>query len=221
MLNNEDFIKYDNELYVVCKRIYEKIGMTVGQWRNETRKLVNDPFLSKYSTKLHVPTCGGVQEAFCLHNKCLSIWLSKINLKILTDAQYKNLMDIINECMDSSYITYKNTNNIYDFESHLRDEIFNIGGFDEFSIVDKEVIYDFGRIDLLAVDNKNNKVCIELKKYKEFDDTKLQLLRYRDSNEFVRVVYMAFIIDDEFNKWCKNNKIEAYTYKRKLEIEVA
>lgn len=221
MLNKDCFTTYNNELFVVCKRVSEIIGLRKGQWENESRKIQNDPLLSHYSFKLYINTKGGLQKMVCLNYKCLNMWISKINLKTLNEDQYKNIINFVNEIIMTDFKEYKNDGAYYDFESHLRDEIFNAGSFEDFLIIDREVMYEFGRIDLLAIDNNDKKVCIELKKYKEFDDTKSQLLRYRDSNEFDRVIYIAFIIDEEFKQWCKNNNIEIYTYKRKLEIEVA
>lgn len=221
MINKDCFIEYNDELYVVCRRIGDLIGLRIGQWRNESRKIQADPLLSNYFKMLAVNTNGGSQKSTCLHVNCLNMWLSKISLKTLNETQYKNIIDLINETIKTDFSSRKASNDMYDFESHLRDELYNIKYFSDFIILDREVKYNFGRIDLLATDINKNKVCIELKKFKEFDDTKSQLLKYRNSNEFDRIIYVAYIIDGEFNQWCKNNKIETYTYKRKLEIEVA
>lgn len=182
------------------------------------KKIQTDPLLSRYVKKLPMKINSGTQNVLCLDIKCIDVWLSKINFKTLTKEQYGKIVDIINYLSQINFTNTKYQSNIYDFESHLRDELFSIGHFDNIKIVDKEVIYNFGRIDLLGIDEEGNQVCIELKRYKEFNDTKEQLLKYKHSNVFSRIIYCAYSIDDDFKEWCKVNNIDTYIYKRELKM---
>ena len=165
---------------------------------------------------------------FDVNNKCvaiemkyLPIWLSSINRKSLKDNQYQVIINLLNWCLSIDFDKYKTPSKIYTFETELRDEIYDIGWFNNIKIIGKEVSYDFGRIDLLGLDLSKKSICIEIKKYKEFDDTKEQLLKYKNSQIFYRIIYCAYIINEEFKLWCKNNDIEIYTYERKLQIKSA
>jgi len=218
MISENCIIKHDNDYFVICKRICEQIGLSRGQFTNQSKSIQKDPLLSKYILKQQIMTVGGTQTMICLNIKCLNIWLSKINFKTLNINQYKNIVDIINYTLNSDFESYKCESKSFDFESEMRDELFNIGYFNNIKIINKEVTYDFGRIDLLGTDINGNMICIELKKYKEFDDTKLQLLKYKESKVFDRVVFCTYIISDDFKMWCKINGIETYIYKREVKV---
>jgi hypothetical protein len=220
-LLNNCFILHDGYQYGVCKRICSYLQLSNGQFKNEIDRIQSDPLLSRYFCKIKTQTNGGKQTMGCLKYECVSMWLSKINLKTLNNSQYENIIILINRLLDESLLLYKKETKYYDFESHLRDELFDNKYIGDVKIIDKEVVYDFGRIDLLGIDSYDNRVCIELKKYREFDDTKSQLLRYKESNNFHRIIYVAYIIGDDLKEWCKENNIETYTYKRELKIEVA
>ena len=219
MILKNSITEFNGNQYVVCKRVCEQIGLSIGQYHNEFKRIKKDPLLKNYFVQIKIKTNGGLQTMVCLNIKCLGIWLTKINLKSLSEKQYKNILVIINYTLTSDFNVYKTQTNIYDFESELRDEIYNLGYFNDFKVIDKEVIYDFGRIDLLCTNDKNERICIELKKFKAFDDTKEQLLRYLNSNIFAEVIYCSYMIECDFEDWCKENDISIYTYSRQLNIK--
>ena len=218
VISKDDIIEFNGSNYVVCRRICEQIGLSRGQLSNERKKIKNDYLLKRHYVELKISTKGGFQNTLCLNTKCLGIWLTKINLKTLSDNQYKTIVDLLNYSVSAEFENYKFETKIYGFESELRDELYNIGYFNDMKIIDKEVSYDFGRIDLLCTNDNNENICVELKKYKEFDDTKEQLLRYKNSNVFDKVIYCAYEIENEFKIWCKSNNIITYTYSRQLNI---
>jgi len=43
MIPKDCIIEYDNDYYVVCKRICTYIGLSKGQYHNEFKKLKKDP----------------------------------------------------------------------------------------------------------------------------------------------------------------------------------
>ena len=107
---------------------------------------------------------------------------------------------------------------IYSSEARLRDDLLEIGVINNIYILNKEVKYDFGRIDLYGIDDCNNKCCIELKYQHGYRYTKSQMLKYRNSRCFDRIIYMAYSIPTDMLDWLKSNGFECYEYKRQLMI---
>ena len=196
------------------------IGLNANQADRQVKNIQDDIVLSKGFKMISIPirTKNWMQkrDSVCLDIKYLPIWLSKINIKSLNTEQYKKYIEILNWSLSDDFDSYKTPTQIFSFETELRDEIYDNGYFNDIKIIGKEIVYDFGRIDLLGIDDKNNKICIELKKYKEFSDTKDQLLKYQNSKLFSRIIYCAYEIDDSFKNWCEKNSIDVYTYVREL-----
>ncbi|WP_243153371.1 endonuclease NucS domain-containing protein [Clostridium sporogenes] len=214
----------EGEIYLGVKKVCDDLGLTEGQARRQVANINKDIVLRNGCGKIKIPIETKNQiiqkhNSICLEIKYLPIWLSKINTQSLTEEQYKKIMKLLNWCLSSDFENLKKPLKTYSFESHLRDEIYNIGYFDNIKIIDKEVFYNFGRIDLLGKDNENRKICIELKKYKEFNDTKEQLLKYKNSEIFDKIIYCAYKIDESLRNWCKNNNIQCYTYSRELTLQ--
>lgn len=210
-------VELNNITYCSCRDIILYIGMTVGQYERETRRLKSDKLLSQYVIKTKLKSNGGVQDTLCVCKKVIPMWICRINVNLLED---KHIEKINSLCIDTIAIPYDyvscDEEIIYNAESKLRDEIFSIGSFEDIKITNKEVTYEFGRIDLFGIDIDGFKCCIELKKQSHFGDTKDQLIKYKASCEFDRVIYCAYEVDVDFFNWCKLNNIECYTYKRKL-----
>ena len=72
----------DNEgnIYAELRWMWEGIGLSEGQSKNERLKIQRDKVLSKGGRSLILPTAGGPQEALCLKLEYLPLWLAKINI---------------------------------------------------------------------------------------------------------------------------------------------
>lgn len=206
------------EVWLGVKKACIDIGLTIGQADRQIKNIKNDVVLSKHCNIFPFVTNGGEQKILCIQLKALPIWLSSISRKSLTEEQYNKYINLLNWCLSDEFDNYKTPTKIYSFESELRDDIYNQGYFLDIKITNKEISYDFGRTDLEGVDKYNKKCCIELKKYSSMSYTVDQLLRYKNSNNFDRVIYCSYIINDELKKWCENNSIEYYIYNRELII---
>lgn len=212
-------IKVNNTLYSCCKDISNFIGFSKSKYDTEIKKLKRDTDLKNRIIKSYIDSNGGKQMSIFIETSFIKVWLYKINSSLLNKKQIININQILSYI--DNYIEIK-TNNVdnycYKYECQLRDEIYNYGFFNNIKIIEKEKVYSFGRIDLYGVDKDNNKICIELKKEFEFYDTKQQLLKYKESKCFDKIIYCALNIDKDFLLWLKNNDIIAYTYKRELKL---
>ena len=212
----------DGVIWLVMKNALTNIGLNENQSDNEIKKAKKDLLLSQNIIKAKIlydnSNTSQIRYVCAIRLDYFVMWISGINRQKLTECQYKNIVSLLNFCMSENFDITNTPQKIYSYESALRDELYSIGCFDNIKIKSKEVPYDFGRIDLLGVDEHNYKVCIELKKYKEFSDTKEQLLRYKNSKQFHRIIYIAYKISDKFQQWCKQNRIETYIYRRSLNI---
>ena len=213
----------DGKVYLGVKKACLDIGLSENQCKSEIKKVQEDPLLSLYSKKLKVENYEGTRviqnrECVCLELKVIALWLASINRKSLNQEQYSNIIKLINWSISSDFEEYKYESKIYTFESLLRDEILENQGFSDILITDKEVVHQYGRTDLEGIDTNGNECCIELKKNVCFTDTKDQLMKYKNSKDFDRVIYVANQIDDDFEEWCNYNGIECFTYNRNLEF---
>lgn len=212
----------DGKIYLGIKKSCLDIGLTERQVKTQIKDIKNDPLLKNNIKQLSMKQKEGERyinrPVSCLEIKFIPIWLAKISPKILNRTQYRKMMELINWCLSEDFDSLKTPTKVYSYETELRDEIYSLGYFNDIKITGKEVMYDFGRIDLEGIDKDNKKVCIELKRYKEFDYTKKQLLKYKKSNRFDRIIYCCYIIDDNFKKWSIENNIEIVTYKRVLSL---
>ena len=209
-------INIQNEQYSCCRDICNYIGLTKGQRQNEIKKLKTNKTFDGSIISAFAKTKGGKQKCVFINDKFISRWLYMINTSLLNNIQIQNMNKILEDLHMNKIHVVENESNFYEYEFALRDEIYNIGYFNDIKILEKEKIYEFGRIDLYGVDKENNRVCIELKKNIQFYNTKKQLLKYKNSKCFDKVIYCAFDINENFLRWLKDNQIIPYTYKRKL-----
>lgn len=213
-------IKDENGVvWMATNKTMRDIGLSEDQCKKQGKKLNEDPLLLKYCKQMDLTTNGGIQHVYCIQINMLPIWLSSINRKTLNEIQYNKYIKLLNWSLSDNFDNYKAPTKIYSFESELRDELYSLGYFKNIKIIDKEVPYDFGRTDLEGIDENNNKCCIELKKYSETIYVQEQLLKYKNSNKFNRVIYCAYIVSDELKQWCCDNNIECCTYTRELIIQ--
>lgn len=209
-------VKINKTLYYCCKDICNYISLTKGKRDNEIKKLKRDTIFLDSTIISYSYTKGGNQKCIFLKEDLVPIWLHKLNFSYLDNNQIEKVNDILANFGNEQIFMQNNITDYFEYESKLRDEIYNIGYFNDIKILEKEKTYDFGRIDLYGIDSNNKKVCIELKKNICFSDTKQQLLKYKNSKCFDKIIYCALDINESFLTWLKNNQIIPYTYKRNL-----
>ena len=164
-------------------------------------------------------TNGGIQECLFIKKEYVIIYLSKLNVKNMDADERQRLKQLIDYYANLSLIVSDDESaEIYSSEARLRDDLLEIGVINNIYILNKEVKYDFGRIDLYGIDDCNNKCCIELKYQHGYRYTKSQMLKYRNSRCFDRIIYMAYSIPTDMLDWLKSNGFECYEYKRQLMI---
>ncbi len=211
------------KVYVAVRWVCEWIGLTDGQMRNERKRIRDDPLLKNGCTKDYFSTNGGKQLLTLLEIEYLPIWLSKINIKSLNHKQYQNIIKLINYTVSADFNRLKVPLRTYQWEGELRDEIYNKGYFRNYKIIDKEVSYSFGRVDLLAKDENNGLVVIELKKHKNYNDVLAQCRKYitgfkNEFNKSIKIIICTLDNDETFLKNAKTNGFDVYKYERKLEL---
>lgn len=69
-----------NKIYVGVKWVCEGIGLSEGQYQNQTRKIQEDLVIKQGIANLQLPTNGGVQEVLCVELEFLPLWLAKISI---------------------------------------------------------------------------------------------------------------------------------------------
>ncbi|MBP0725560.1 ORF6C domain-containing protein [Bacillus sp. RG28] len=81
----------DNKIYAAVKWICAGMGLTDGQYQNQTRKLNEDMVLQQGIAKMQLPTNSGIQNILCIDLDYLPLWLAKINVSIIEnkDVQTK------------------------------------------------------------------------------------------------------------------------------------
>lgn len=210
-------IEINGEKYLCCKDILcDYIGVSVGKYRGNTRKFKTNTMLLGNVITANVKTKGGNQDCFFIRKECVYLWFCSMNLSLFTNQEIRKMNNFLSDINCDKTIEEKIEYSTYSYEAFLRDEIYNLGYFNDVKIIDKERAYEFGRIDLYGIDDNDKEVCIELKKGNSFNNTKKQLLKYKNSGYFDRVIYCAFEIDNELLKWLKENKIVPYVYRRQL-----
>ena len=209
-------IEVNGDKYYCCKDICDYIGLSKYKRDNEIKKLKREIIFEDSIITSYADTNGGRQKCIFLKYNLISIWLYKMNSSLLNEIQMKNINKLLIEFGNEHIFIKGDELDYYEYESKLRDEIYDIGWFNDIKIIEKEKIYDFGRIDLYGIDSNNKKVCIELKKKNCFGNTKEQLLKYKDSGCFNKIIYCALSIDDDLLEWLKDNDIIPYVYKRQL-----
>lgn len=70
----------DGKIYVAVKWICEGIGLSLGQYQSQTRKIQEDLVLQQGIANLQLPTNGGTQEVLCIELEFLPLWLAKISI---------------------------------------------------------------------------------------------------------------------------------------------
>jgi anti-repressor protein len=72
--------KTSEKVYVGVKWVSEGIGLSLGQYQSQTRKIQEDIVLNKGIANLQLPTNGGLQEVLCIELEYLPLWLAKISI---------------------------------------------------------------------------------------------------------------------------------------------
>src|SRR5699024_7513451 len=142
----------NGKVYVAVRWVSDGIGLTVDQAKRQMKNIREDSILSNGAKMIKRETKGGAQNMLHLEMKFLPVWLSSINRKSLTNEQYVNLTKLINYTLSTDFDTYKYPTDKYEWEAHLRDEIFELGWFGDYKVLNKEVVHKYGRVDLLASD---------------------------------------------------------------------
>lgn len=75
----------DNKIFAAVKWVCDGMGLTLGQYQNQTRKLNDDIVLREGIAKMQLLTNGGTQEVLCIELDYLPLWLAKINAGIIED----------------------------------------------------------------------------------------------------------------------------------------
>lgn len=73
-------MKDSEKVYVGVKWVSEGIGLTLGQFQSQTRKIQEDLVLKQGVANLQLPTKGGEQEVLCIELDFLPLWLAKISI---------------------------------------------------------------------------------------------------------------------------------------------
>jgi hypothetical protein len=211
----------DNTIWIPVKEACKKIGLNDSQIKTVLRNCRADAYLKLVTCKIYVEKKSITKNTFvyqkttCIKEVAFILFLMKLDLLSLSDEAYGLIKNIINKAHKFPILKEFKSEYIVDNfhkEKVLQDKLFNMKKILDVDIIQKEKKYDFGRIDLYGIDSKNNKVCIELKKSIEFKDTEDQLLRYKNSNEFERIIYISNQISDTFKLFLIENEIEFYQY---------
>lgn len=204
--------------YYKIKDVYSYLSISDN--RNANRLCRNDPILSNYYKVSNVNSNGGVQTTGLFESKYMFLLLSKLNTKLFNDEQRAKFKELLNKSINVDVRILPDNNGIYNSEFGLRDELYNLGYLGNIKIIEKEKIYDFGRIDLYGIDENKKQCCIELKRYGSLPYLKEQLLKYKNSGKFARVIYVSYNSpDNDLMKFLRVNNIEYFKYKRQLVIE--
>ena len=216
--------KQTEKIYVGIGSVCKLIGLNKNQKNRQIKNIRDEPTLKDGYMKQIYDEGFGEQLTSFIDIQYLPLWLSKINTKGLNRYQYEILISMLNHCFSSEFNKLKIPTKIYQWEGELRDEIYDSGTFNGYRIIDKEVSYDFGRIDLLEKDIDDNLVVIELKKHKNNNDVIKQCEKYvcgfkNKLNKTVKIVICTLDKDNEFMRKAKLNNYEVYEYSRKLELK--
>lgn len=213
----------DDRLFLKVKDITNILGLTIGRHRAECRRIQEDPLLRNASLFLKAQTNGGLQRILHINSNYLTVWLSSINRKSLSNIEYSKLIAMLNWSLSEEFNALKYPQKVYQWEAELRDEIFSIGYFQDYKITAKEKSFSFGRVDLLAIDNSGQIVVIELKKHKNYNDTIQQCHRYvegflKEFTQEIKVIICTLDNDSLFLENAEKHGFEVYLYERKLEL---
>ncbi len=214
-------VMYEGERYVKIVDIASFIYGPVNKIKHAGKICRGDPVLENYTFKMPCETKGGIQNCWVIREDAIVFYLMKLNAKMMSEGekeQYRTLFDYYTN--SSIKMSSGESSNYFFSEACLRDELFREGRIRDINILDKEVVYDFGRIDLYGIDDRERECCIELKNKHGYGYTKEQLMRYKDSGQFDRIVYLSSGGEDqELLDWFNENSVEVFVYKRGLEIE--
>lgn len=210
----------NNNIWMPVKEVCKCLKLTKSQTNTEKNRMNKDTFLKTQSKMLDVIYSKNenkilTNKTICVAADCFCPWVLKMDILSINDYAYSIIRMVINKAVGSNMVPEERSipKNTFHKEKLLQNKIKNMGEINDIKIIDEEVRYDFGRIDLLGIDGEGKRVCVELKKDGEFDDTKEQLLRYKNSNQFDRVLYIAHKISDELLNFMDNNSIEYLAYR--------
>lgn len=71
----------------------KNLGLSEGQLKNEKKKIQQDLVLKQGGRNLILPTNGGKQEALCIQEKFIPLWLAKISLTPKMKLENPKLVD--------------------------------------------------------------------------------------------------------------------------------
>lgn len=216
--------KETEKIYVTVTEVCEGIGLTKKQRDRQVSNVQKDALLSQFSQMKKIESSGQSRKHLIIEIKVLPIWLSSINRKSLNSEQYFKLINLLNWSLSSEFYPYKVPTKFYQWEGELRDDLYNVGYFNSYRIIDKEVAHEYGRVDLLARDIKGHLIGIELKKDKNYNDVIKQCICHKKGleekfNEKVKIVVCTLDNDKEFLRRAKSNNFEVYKYSRKIQLK--
>ena len=210
---------YEGTSYIKLKDVANYLKLSKGSADKMIQNAKHDLILQNYISEFNCNTNSGSQRCTFLISNMLYMLLCKMSqMCYQTEVKLRAYKELLDYASGIQHLVGTDNRKIYSYENSFRDELFEIGSFQDIKLVDRERTYDFGRIDLYGIDFNNFKCCIELKKYAKSNYLFSQLLRYKNSMKFDRVIYIGYGRDNSLFKWCNDNCVEYYSYYRKLVI---
>lgn len=83
----------DGNIWAGVKWLCEGIGLSEGQTKGERAKIRSDKVLSKGGRNLTLPTNGGEQEVLCIALAFIPLWLAKISITPIMQAENPEVAD--------------------------------------------------------------------------------------------------------------------------------
>lgn len=220
-------IDQDKNIWVAFSEMCRRLKLNDKEIKDEIRRCKKDITLQSCCANLYADCNYGYstnyhfRKMLCIKWDDALLWMLKVDQLSLPKEAYRKITQIINKCYQNKYgypifakdrSEYLENGGIYHTEKILQKAIVKQKYINNIKILKEEVEYDFGRIDLLGRDENDHSICIELKKDKEFSDTKEQLLRYKNSNQFDKVLYIAHNICKDMKDFLEKNQIEYLHY---------
>lgn len=83
----------DGQIWAGVRWMCNGIGLNENQARNERKRIQQDNVLSKGGSNLTLPTNGGLQETLCLKLDFVPLWLAKISITPIMEAEMPDVAD--------------------------------------------------------------------------------------------------------------------------------